>query len=362
MAQKKKKKGGALLAPLLCLAVGVVGGLLIARSDLLVDAPLRSVILVAIMLGSLYAQILLHESGHLVAGLLSGYRFSSFRIGSVMLLKTKSGLHFKRLQLSGTAGQCLMSPPDLQDGKYPFVLYNLGGVLMNLLTAAICIILLLVTENPYATAVFVFLAAMGLISAVMNGVPMSTALVTNDGYNALHLGKDATAAKSLWVQLQVNALQTEGQRIGTMDESWFDVPQDADVQNAMVTALLVFGENRSMDLHDFAKAREQIDFLLSDRCKVVGVYKNLLLLDLLYLDILQGDADVSVLQDKALKSFMKSMKNFPTVIRTRYAVAVYTGDEKAQAQALRDFEACKKSYPAEADICAEAELMQLVKG
>ena len=34
-----------------------------------------------------FANIIVHEGGHLVCGLLSGYGFSSFRIGSLMLVK-----------------------------------------------------------------------------------------------------------------------------------------------------------------------------------------------------------------------------------------------------------------------------------
>lgn len=57
-------------------------------------------------------QILIHEGGHLIFGLISGYGFVSFRVGSLMLLKGENGrLSFKRYFLAGTAGQCLMSPP-----------------------------------------------------------------------------------------------------------------------------------------------------------------------------------------------------------------------------------------------------------
>lgn len=83
-----------------------------------------------------FLQILLHEGGHLVCGLLSGYRFVSYRIGSWMVQRENGVLRVHRFSLAGTAGQCLMTPPDITNWKMPYKLYNAGGVLDNLMLAA----------------------------------------------------------------------------------------------------------------------------------------------------------------------------------------------------------------------------------
>ena len=87
----------------------------------------------------LYLQIVVHEAGHLVFGLLTGYRFSLFRIGSLTFLRdpVSGKIRVKRMQLAGTGGQCLLVPPQPVDGKIPFALYHLGGSLMNLIASAI---------------------------------------------------------------------------------------------------------------------------------------------------------------------------------------------------------------------------------
>ena len=46
--------------------------------------------------------IIIHELGHLIFGLLSGYKFSSFRIGNIMLVKTGGKLKFKKLTIELT--------------------------------------------------------------------------------------------------------------------------------------------------------------------------------------------------------------------------------------------------------------------
>lgn len=62
-------------------------------------------------------QTILHETGHLIGGLLTGYKFCSFRIGNLQLQRENGALRFRRLKLAGTGGQCLMTPPEPVDGK-----------------------------------------------------------------------------------------------------------------------------------------------------------------------------------------------------------------------------------------------------
>ncbi len=78
---------------------------------------------------------------HLIFGLLTGYRFSSFRIFNLMLVKESGRLRIRRLSIAGTGGQCLMCLPDLVNGTMPFILYNFGGAIMNILAALIDLIL-----------------------------------------------------------------------------------------------------------------------------------------------------------------------------------------------------------------------------
>ena len=99
--KKKKEKVSSLLVLLPSLIIGALCGLLITRY---IDLPhdegggfLSVLLLFAILIVSLYMHIILHEAGHLICGLLSGYKFSSFRIGSLILYKSRGKLHFGRL-------------------------------------------------------------------------------------------------------------------------------------------------------------------------------------------------------------------------------------------------------------------------
>lgn len=95
-------------------------------------------------------QILVHEGGHLLFGLLTGYRFVSFRLFSLVLTRSNGHLKLKRYALCGTAGQCLMLPPILNHHQHPYLLYNLGGIILNLASSFIMLLCLVVLPvNAY---------------------------------------------------------------------------------------------------------------------------------------------------------------------------------------------------------------------
>ena len=87
-------------------------------------------------IAAVFLHIALHETGHLIAGKISGYGFVSIRIFTMTFIKVNGKLKVKRFSMPGTLGQCLMSPPEPKDGKFPYFFYNLGGSLINFITAA----------------------------------------------------------------------------------------------------------------------------------------------------------------------------------------------------------------------------------
>lgn len=86
---------------------------------------------------ALFFHMIVHEAGHLVFGLMTGYKFCSFRIASFMWLKENGKLKMKRLTLAGTGGQCLMTPPDMKDGKYRLC-YIISADLLSTSSLAHC--------------------------------------------------------------------------------------------------------------------------------------------------------------------------------------------------------------------------------
>lgn len=317
-----------------------------------------------LMFLSFFLQLIIHEGGHLAAGLLTGYRFSSFRIGSLMLLKTSKGYSFKKYSLAGTGGQCLLIPPEKRtDGTYPYKLYHLGGVLLNLTTAVLFFVIFLFQPGKNAFSNFtLYLSAFGLLTALMNGIPMRVNGIATDGYNVLHIGKEPFALDAMWLQLIINAEQTEGRRLKDMPEEWFLIPENANKHNEIISTIAVFSENRAMDALDFKKAKKIIAMLEeSSKYSVIGLYKNLLLLDKVTIDLIENGAntDISSFDSRQNKAFRKAMSGHPSVIRTEYAVRLLKDRDPEKAKKSRELlNKVAKSFPLQSDIEAEQEIIR----
>ena len=333
------------------------------------DTPLYQEILslAGLFLGmyvALFFHMIVHEAGHLVFGLMTGYKFCSFRIASFMWLKENGKLKMKRLTLAGTGGQCLMTPPDMKDGKIPLVLYNLGGSFINIIIGALFLVgYLIFSDIPFLSPILLIFAAVGFMTAMMNGIPMRMGTVDNDGYNAFALSRNKEAVEAFWVQLKVAEQSSKGVRLKDMPTEWFSVPTDEAMKNSMVATRCVFTCNRLMDEEKFEEADALMAHLLEIESGIVGLHHDLLMCDRIYVELIgQNRTEViASMMTKEQKKFMKAMKRFPSVLRTQYALAVLEEKNVLKAETIKgDFDKAAKSYPYPHEIESERELMRIV--
>jgi len=135
------------------------------------EAPNIYLIIVTLLFG-IILQIIIHEAGHLFFGLLSGYKFISFKAFNFAIVKDEENrIKFKIIQgTKGTAGQCLMEPPKLENGTFPYKLYLAGGVLFNIIFSLLGWII--------APSVYMLVFTLiGLVFAITNAIPIGF----NDG-------------------------------------------------------------------------------------------------------------------------------------------------------------------------------------
>lgn len=327
------------------------------------DAPWAVWLLFLLLLIALYLQMLLHEAGHLVFGLLTGYRFCSFRIGSLMLFRGRDGLRFGRFSLPGTGGQCLLSAPQAQENM-PVVLYHLGGCLMNVLIAAVsAAAALLVPGRTWGGCFLWLLAAVGVGLALMNGVPLKLQMVHNDGRNALDLALSPEARRAMRQQLLINERQTMGERLRDMPEDWFSVPERLDEADALVCSVGYFALCRALDAQQDDAALCLGRRLLAQAKAMPGIHRLLVQQELLFLSLVRGEPVCEGTDIAALERFWKQAKGLPATQRMRYAVAVlHDGDEAAAKKAAQAFEKIAAAYPFAGELEGEREQMARVDG
>lgn len=369
---KKKLVWQQYIGMVFAMLIGVICGVLMVLyfNQSTVGAPLHQGILslVGLFLGmyvALFFHMILHEAGHLVFGLLTGYKFSSFRVASFMWLKENGKIKLKRNSIAGTGGQCLMIPPDIKDGKLPLVLYNLGGSIINIIIGALFLIgYWFCADVPFLSTLFVIFAVVGFMTAIMNGIPMRMGTVDNDGYNAFALSKNKEAVEAFWVQLKVVEQSSKGFRLKDMPAEWFTVPTDEAMKNSMVATRGVFACNRLMDEERFEEADAFMAHLLEIDSGIVGLHRDLLICDRVYMELIRENRRevIENMLTKEQKKFMKSMKRFPTVLRTQYALALLFERDAAKAETIiNEFEKVAKTYPYSQDIESERELIEIAK-
>ena len=108
MSRRKKKKQGSwqqLFASIPMIIAGVILGYSIPDcfgiSFWIIDSPVLLFLLfygtfLIIFLGTYFLHILIHESGHMIFGWLTGYKLASFRVGRWMLIKQDEKWKWKR--------------------------------------------------------------------------------------------------------------------------------------------------------------------------------------------------------------------------------------------------------------------------
>ncbi len=309
-----------------------------------------------------YLQIIIHECGHMVFGLMTGYKFRSIRFGSIMIVSIEGKLRFKRYSLAGTGGQCLMSPPDLVDGRMPYVLYNLGGSFLNLIFAAIFLVLGLTVNVPYLDLFFLMNAIWGLSTALQNGIPLELQ-VPNDGSNTVALSKSKTALRGFWLSMKTVEALGDNKRLGTMPEEWFEVYEGDDLTQPLATHIIVAKCDRLLDLHRFDEAKRELVFLLdSSEYSISDVVRMVLTDNLICCEAFTENRPETYERflTPTYHKLEKALVNNIGAIRTTYVRSLLIDhDTEKASKALIAFDKLKKTYPYPSDYELESELMAI---
>lgn len=366
-----KKKKSEILFIILMLSIGGVCGWVGATSFIQINKVNQNnnffvfmLFLLIMLYLSIFLQIIIHECGHMIFGMLTGYRFLSLRFGPWMLIKQNEHIHLKSYSLVGTGGQCLLAPPPMKDGKIPFVLYNLGGSLMNFLFSVIAfLIYFFVLDISYLRIFFFIFGFIGIGFALMNGIPLQTSTINNDGNNVLFIRRNKDALKAFWIQMKMSEWMTQGYRLKDIPDEYFELPAKENLNNPLCLAIAIFKENRAMDLHQFDEAMNIMTYIRNNTENIMGLYHHLLINDEIYIHIIQQQTDcIPQMMNKEHKKIRHSMVKNINFIRTQYAYdLLYLKNEKKAQRDLDLFNKVSHSYPYSSDLESERELIQLIQ-
>ncbi|MGN1085181.1 MAG: hypothetical protein ACI4QX_09255 [Lachnospiraceae bacterium] len=341
--QRKKGSKGMLIFFVVCMLfgafIGFFGAMYMDKASLglkkLAPFPVKDgleiLYVLAVFLFYLVAMVLhtiIHEGGHLIFGLLTGYGFLSFRVFSFTIVKKDGRLIRKKLKVPGTMGQCLMTPPEWkEDGRYPYFWYNLGGGFMNLISCLLVIPLFFLKCPILVWAVGVFIFT-GVVFVCSNLIPMTIG-IPNDGKNCLLCRKAKENQKAFYLQLKLNAMLSSGAVFDELPEEMFDAGKHGRL-NALTCYVRLQAFYRHLQKKEEDKAEECLAFMEQEMEKLPMGFKNSIDLERLYL-LLQRKAPIEqiAVYYAVLQPVFAQGKDI-SVLRVKYAYYLLLNDEERE--------------------------------
>lgn len=322
-----------------------------------------AVFLVAIvsLIVSLAIIVPVHELGHLVCGLLSGYKFVSFRIFNYTLLKEDGKFKIKKFAIAGTGGQCILTPPDLPIEKIPIGWYNIGGVVANIILLLVVLPFFFLNLNPFVAEALAIFAMTDVIMILINGIPMQAGGIGNDGYNIKLLKKSLLSKQGIVNQLRANALIQKGMRPKDMPEDLFYNPPEIDYKNALEVSIPLMYYGRIIDEKSYDIALEGMESLYSHKDEIMPLYVKEIACELAFLYLRTGKLEkADMLLDNDLRKYIDTYrKMMSSKERLLLAVALYLDKDIDKARDIYNcFEARKSEYLLQGEVKSDLALME----
>lgn len=326
-----------------------------------------AVFLVAVgsLLLSLAILVPIHELGHLICGLLTGYKFVSFRIFNYTILKEDGKFRIKKFAVAGTGGQCLLTPPDLPIEQIPTGLYNFGGLFANIVILVIVIPFFFLKLNPFVAEALGVFAATDVIMIMLNGIPMQAGGVGNDGYNIKLLKKNLLSKQGIVNQLRANALIQNGMRPKDMPDELFMNPENIDYKNALEVSIPLMYSSRLVDKMEYEDAKHCLESLYDHKEEIMPLYLKEIAGELAFLYLRTGEIEkADALLDKDLRKYIDTYKKMmSSKERILCAIALYLDKDKSKASEIYNrMKDRKEEYLLQGEVKSDIALMEDMMG
>lgn len=331
------------------------------RSAKVLELAFATLVGMVAFLMSLVILILAHEAGHLVCGLLSGYKFVSFRIFNIVFIKDCGLIRVKRFSVAGTGGQCLLMPPDLPLEDIPMGWYNAGGILANVFLLLAVLPLFWVDISPWIFEALMIFCLTDVFLIFINGIPMKVSGIGNDAYNMICMRHNMRSKLGVVLQLRSNALIQDGVRPKDMPNEWFEWTTEVDFKNPLELSIPLMYASRLVDEMNWEEAYVRFEELYARRKCIMGLYVNEIACELAFCAMVTGHKErAQELLDKQLLKYIESYsKVMSSKLRVLCAKALYLDNDKSKAiEILKSLESSKDNYLLKGEVESDLAILR----
>jgi hypothetical protein len=213
-----------------------------------------------------------------------------------------------------------------------------------------------VTPSKISSCVYLIAALIGFFFAFSNGFPSSSDLM-NDGANALLLFRRPASRYGFWALMKANALLAEGYSFADLPLSITEY-REGETECPLLSSVALMRAERLFFSGKMSEAMPLYEALFSSRSALPAISKKLCVCKMIMFRALSSDLDTAIeLMTEDVKSFMRLMKNDPTVIATEYVYRVALGDLRRAEELLERFKRVYRSYPYRGEISDLEDIM-----
>lgn len=315
---------------------------------------------------SFFFHIILHEGGHLIGGLISGYKFVSFRVGNLILVKQDGKLRLKKTTVVGTGGQCLMSPLQCEPEKCPFIIYLISGGLINIIVGAIFAVIAYFVGGTAAVLLNI-IAFTDIGFGISNLFSAKIYGTVNDGYNVfISLPRNPSERAAQYCMLIAHEVFSNNDSTTALPEyirkriMEFDY---GDLSNVSVTNLLLYKANILMELGRDDEVK-QILKRVPESGDVLPIFKMEASCELLYFEIM-GECNpvkINKIGDKKLMDYIKQTSLYPSRQRLMYAYnLIYKKDGQKAEKSYEALLKTAQTHPIKTEIALKLKEAEKIK-
>lgn len=297
--------------------------------------------------------ILVHELGHLVFGLATGFKFFSFQFLNLLFYKENHHIKFtfSRAPFQNAAGQCILYNHDFPSvEKKPYFWYNIGGLLFNLVLFLLGVTLMLVASGilDYVGWLLLLINAFFILS---NGIPQSNDHIINNDGNTIKLCHQSEA-ELLGFYASINMHQKLAAGIELRD---LEVTHITPLERANIFSLsthLIELDQHMANL-DYSAAKDLGQRLLENP-NIKALYKDTILLEMLFIELIAGSPEDVIDQFDTKKLFAFSSE---TALRVQYAYGKFAGYDAKKLEKIKEKFDKQVNRTSQKGIVASAKLL-----
>ncbi len=288
------------------------------------------------MIVGIFIFLIVHELGHLLFGLLSGYEFISFQFFTNIIFKDTDGkIRTEKRKNRAVLGQCIMKYPKKKN--YNVIMYHVGGGILNLTFGLIFIVLYILYPNGFLGAIFMAFASVNLLFMVTNLFPLNYP-TTNDGYNIYRYikNKDVNKLYEEYLDISIDIRNN----VEFKNLSLLEHISKSNEKEVFFANHLYHQFYKELDLFKFDEAKETLEELFkTHKEKKSNAYYACLFEKIYFYGIyMNNEVEIKKCYDEIPKKIKKSLFKLQinNYLKVAYVVAQYVEYNPNKAKKMKE--------------------------